>query len=136
MATPTRQLQPPANTTGGQTENRTSTYQSAKTVRTTGTTAERLACDAASLTETGNAFDDTDDPDEFDQWESDVDELVGTSRDFLRWSGVNELGTITELEEVKDSAERPQERESEGDYREERQVSGPYWTIDRMFEDL
>jgi len=97
---------------------------------------ERLACDAASLTETGNAFDDTDDPDEFDQWESDVDELVGTSRDFLRWSGVNELGTITELEEVKDSAERPQERESEGDYREERQVSGPYWTIDRMFEDL
>jgi hypothetical protein len=97
---------------------------------------ERLACDAASLTETGNAFDDTDDPDEFDQWKSDVDELVGTSQDFLRWSGVNEIGPMTELEEVKDSAERPIAPEPDDDYREERQVSGPYWTIDRMFEDL
>lgn len=97
---------------------------------------ERLACDAASLTETGNAFDDTDDPDEFDQWKSDVDELVGTSQDFLRWSGVNEIGPMTELEEVKDSAERPIAPEPDDEYREERQVSGPYWTIDRMFEDL
>jgi hypothetical protein len=97
---------------------------------------DTIESDASELAHTGRQFDNSDDPDEFDQWESNVDELIDTAQGFLKWTGFDEIGSLAEITKVRESAERPREHEPEDGHYEQRQVSGPYWTIERMFEDL
>lgn len=92
--------------------------------------------EAKALKRQGEGFTDGDDPNEFDEWESKCKELLSAATDFSGWGITGRIDAIKELEEVSEMAERPREPEPEYVEDESPARSGPYWTIDRLFEDL
>ena len=95
-----------------------------------------VEAEAIELTGHGEAFGHGDDPDEFDEWQSNSKKLLSTVEDFARWGVADSLVAVEGLRSVLDSAERPFEPDP-GDYEAARlPTSGPYWTIQRLFEDL
>jgi len=91
---------------------------------------------AVELKNQGEGFGFTDDSNEFDEWHSNSKKFITTAEDFARWGTTEPLSVVTELKQVLDSAERPHEPDSEGDSEQWTPDSGPYWTIQRLFEDL
>ncbi len=91
---------------------------------------------AVELKNQGDGFGFTDDPNEFDEWLSNAKKFIATAEDFARWGMSEPLSVVSELQQVVDSAERPNEPDSEGDSEQWMPESGPYWTIKRLFEDL
>jgi hypothetical protein len=97
----------------------------------------KIESEAEALVEQGEGFSYRDDPDEFDEWDSESKKLLGTVENFAKWGTTQQLSSaLEELESVLESAERPQERESDEFEEPTLPESGPYWTIGRLFEDL
>jgi hypothetical protein len=91
---------------------------------------------AAGLTQEGSNFDVGDDPDEYDLWEFRARRFLGTAQAFASWSPAGSVNGLAALESVLEEGRRPPERDPD-DYREEElPVSGDYWTLQRLFEDL
>jgi len=97
---------------------------------------DELEAKADSLKCQGEAFGEGDDPSEFDDWHSDSDKFLSTVVDFARWGAYGPIKGVEELREVFGFAERPYEPELDIRDETEFRPSGPYWTIQRLFEDL
>jgi hypothetical protein len=97
---------------------------------------DELEAEANQLRYLGEGFGESDDPNEFDDWQSRSDKFLVTAADFARWGTTEPLKGVEGLRDVFESAERPHEPEPE--IYDERQLptSGAYWTIPRLFEDL
>jgi energy-coupling factor transporter ATP-binding protein EcfA2 len=95
-----------------------------------------LDAEAIALIRQGEGFESTDDPDEFDEWRFTARKLLATSEDFFRWGITAPADGIEELKKVLELANRPREQESEDYSDQQLPDSGPYWTVERLFEDL
>jgi len=95
-----------------------------------------LHAEAVELKHQGEGFERGDDPNEFDEWHSTSKKFLATAKDFMRWGTADPINGIDELTEVLESAYRPPERDSEEDNEPQLPESGPYWTVQRLFEDL
>jgi hypothetical protein len=91
---------------------------------------------AAQLKDQGDGFGIADDPNEFDEWQSDSKKFIATAENFGRWGTTEPLEAVSKLKRVLDSAERPHEPDPEEESDRWAPESGPYWTIQRLFEDL
>jgi hypothetical protein len=96
---------------------------------------EELEAEAERLTEEGEAFSSTGNPDEYYQWDSESQTLVTTIEDFCRWSA-EPVEAAEGLQETLESATHPREPEEREVDEQELPVSGPYWSVQRLFEDL
>jgi adenylate kinase family enzyme len=97
---------------------------------------EELKAEATELKDQGGFFGDGDDPDEFDEWHDRSERFLDTTADFVRWGIAEQLNGVEELREVFESSERPHEPDPEQYKETELPASGPYWTVQRLFEDL
>jgi adenylate kinase family enzyme len=95
-----------------------------------------VEAEAKSLKRQGEGFGDGDDPNEFDEWGSKCKEFLDTAADFAQWGMAEQIDAIEELDDVRESAERPHEPEPEVAEDQPLPETGPYWTIQRLFEDL
>ncbi|SRR5216684_1914195 len=96
----------------------------------------KLDEEANELAVEGEAFGYTDDPDEFDQWHSSSQELLKAAKDFVQWAVAEPIGGVEKLVEVFDSSDRPREAEPDEYHDSGSRDPGPYWTVERLFEDL
>jgi hypothetical protein len=97
---------------------------------------DELDAEATELKLQGEGFGPSDDPSEFDQWHTKSQKFLSTVKDFIRWGATEPVEAIEELEEIFELASRPRESEPEENDDQQLPESGPYWTIDRLFEDL
>jgi hypothetical protein len=97
---------------------------------------DELEAKAGGLKYQGEAFGEGDDPNEFDDWRSESDKFLATAADFVPWGISESPNGVEELRQVFDTAERPYEPEPEQRDDMELPTSGPYWTVQRLFEDL
>ena len=95
-----------------------------------------LCAEAIDLKNQGEGFEVGDDPNEFDEWHSTSEKFLATVKDFVRWGTAEPINGIEELTEVLESADRPRERDADEDNEPQLPDSGPYWTVQRLFEDL
>jgi len=95
-----------------------------------------LNAKATELIEQGDGFGHRDDPYEFDEWHSTSEEFLSTLKGFAQWGTPTLAKTIDELSQVLESASRPREREPDEVGESSLPETGPYWTIQRLFEDL
>ncbi len=74
---------------------------------------------------------------EYDNWESDTDDLIKISKIFFKFSSKEILEELRELENLKASINAPGMYDfyDEDSYREEL-YEAEYWTIEKIFEDL
>lgn len=71
-----------------------------------------------------------------ESWYSDASILVNLARQFYRWAPFQAPDTVATLEQLMDDVVLPREPEWERDDDWRRDSTEPYWTIERMFEDL
>ena len=91
-----------------------------------------LDAEAVELKLEGEGFGPSDDPNEFDEWQSTSKKFLATVKDFVRWGTSEPVKAIEELKEVFESANRPREPDSDEDNEQQLPDSGPYWTIQRL----
>lgn len=97
---------------------------------------EWLGSEIGYLKDQGKGFGEGDDPNEFDDWRSRSKKLLDTAVDFASWGTIEHIGEVEELKNVLESAERPHEFDPDSYDEPQREVLGPYWTVQRLFEDL
>ena len=97
---------------------------------------DELEEEATELTQRGKAFGPTDDPNEFDEWRSTSEQFLATVEDFVLWGTAEPVKAVDELRKIFESSHRPREPEPEEDSEQRLPDSGPYWTVERLFEDL
>jgi adenylate kinase family enzyme len=95
-----------------------------------------LDAEAVELKRQGAGFGPGDDPNEFDEWHSTSEKFFSTVKSFTLWSTTDPVVGVEELRGVVESATRPREPESDDYGERELPDSGPYWTVQRLFEDL
>jgi hypothetical protein len=91
---------------------------------------------ATTLIDVGNRISSDDDPQDYDDWQEELREYLEAVRDLANWTSLTEIAGASELSELRSTVERPKEdgyEEEDDSYRGE---SGPYLTIERIFEDL
>ena len=71
-----------------------------------------------------------------DSWYEDANALVDLARRFYEWAPFGAPSTIGTLEGLMQTVILPGEPEWEPDYDSYEYSPAPYWTIERMFEDL
>jgi len=72
---------------------------------------------------------------DYEAWYTDADNLVTLAHEFYRWAPFLIPDELEKLEELMHSIEPVPEPEPDyDDWHSE--SGGPYWTIERMFEDL
>lgn len=95
-----------------------------------------IEAEATHLKDQGERFEPGDDPYDFDQWHSKCEKFLATAASFSNWSAAEVITVVEELSDVFQSARRPREEEYQEEDQQELPQSGPYWTVDRLFEDL
>jgi hypothetical protein len=74
--------------------------------------------------------------DHYDQWYDEANTLLETGREFYEWTGFETPSELDRLESLLATIEPPSEPgEEEAEYLG-RRAPQPYWTIERLFEDL
>jgi hypothetical protein len=71
-----------------------------------------------------------------ESWHSNAGILVNLAREFYRWAPFQAPDTILTLEKLMDDVIVPEEPEWERDDDWRGDSTEPYWTIERIFEDL
>jgi hypothetical protein len=71
-----------------------------------------------------------------ESWHSNAGFLVDLAREFYRWAPFQAPHTVATLEALMDEVILPREPEWEPDDDWRDDYTEPYWTIERMFEDL
>lgn len=97
---------------------------------------DELQAKAVELAHQGEAFGPSDDPNEFDAWHSTSEKFLATVEDFVRWWRAEPIEATENLEEIFESSIRPREPEWDDEGELPTLDSGPYWTVERLFEDL
>ncbi len=99
---------------------------------------QTLESESADLAGQRAEFGPSDDPSDYDEWESKAGKFLSTAKAFQEWSRITEIESLSDLADLHESVIRPQEDDpndgEEPDY--EPTISGPYWTVDRILEDL
>jgi antitoxin component HigA of HigAB toxin-antitoxin module len=88
------------------------------------------------LTEIGSQFKRGEEPQDFDEWHSDVKAYLATAEEFSSWRQIEEIEGMSVLRHLYDSVTAPERSESDEEEYFPSSSQENYWTIDRIFEDL
>jgi hypothetical protein len=97
---------------------------------------ETLASECTALIAQGADIAVLNDPDFYDTWKSETDQALKSALEFGRWNSLNGIDVISELDRLQDSIERPEADEADVEESCKVDYSGPYWTVERILEDL
>jgi hypothetical protein len=95
-----------------------------------------LKDNVTKLIDIGTEFEAGDEPQDYDEWHSEVRAVLDATAEFRRWAHIGNLEGFSRLSDLYETVEQPG-REENDDGEDYAPGDGDnYWTIERLFEDL